>query len=568
MSIKASDAIVSFLIKNNITDVFGYPGGMIAYILDSFKKFENLIKFHLSYHEQGAAFEACSYAIVSGKTGVVFSSSGPGATNLITGIAQAYFDSIPVVFITGQVNTSESSIGMPIKQRGFQEINIVDIVKPITKGSFYIKEKEEINNIFLNAFQLANSGRKGPVLIDFPMNLQRCQLPSFDYSFLEKNNFNVDFLSQCIRDIKNALSSSKRPVIILGNGIKNSPLFSKKRIKELTSWNTPVVCSLPAIDLLPSNQPKNLGMFGTYGKRIANIVLDKADLIISLGARLDIRQVGSNRSDFAPNAKLIRIDIDDTELTYKLHNNDKSYCLDAFSVLSNLDPSWLDKPDWCKIISKIKRMLKEANAEPLEINDVVSKISKHVKKDSILTTDVGQNQIWVAQSFYFQNQTLITSSGLGSMGYSLPAAIGACFACHGSKNIISFNGDGGIQMNIQELGVIARDKLPIKVVIFNNEALGMIRAFQENVFNEYYLTTKESGYSNPDFSFIAKAYNMEYSLFTDLIDYSIFTDKKSRIIEIPMNYPTYAYPKLSFGERNDNQEPYLNKDILSKIRSL
>ena len=567
--IKVSDAIVEILISNGITDAFGYPGGMVIHLMDSFRKYENQIKFRLCYQEQGAAFEACSYALISHKTGIAIATSGPGATNLITGIAQAYFDSIPTIFITGQVNTNESSLGMPIRQRGFQETNIVEIVKPITKATFYVDDPKSIYEVFYKAFQIANEGRKGPVLIDLPMNISRAmidrqQIESVFWDIEEPDN-------NALITIENELRKAKRPVFLIGNGIKNTFSYNIDKIRKKLNCFIPCVCSLPAVDVLPTYQKNNFGMIGAYGNRTANIIVNKADLVVSFGARLDVRQVGGKRENFAPKAKVIRIDIDENELSYKIRQNEIGLKSDAYSLLLGLNLSSFDFRDWFDKCSLIKNIVLKENLDCLPTNDIVSIIGKHIDKNAILTTDVGQNQIWVAQSFPFDSQTVLTSSSLGSMGYSLPAAIGAYYGSQGKKNVISFNGDGGIQMNMQELGVIAREKLPIKIVIFNNEALGMIRVFQEIYFDDYFLTTKKSGFSNPKFDKLAEAYGIDYCCLNNIneqSDLSVFNDDKSRIIEILIKYPTYVYPKLKFGESNDNQLPYISSTILEKIRSL
>lgn len=568
--IKVSDAIVKLLINQNITDVFGYPGGMVIHLMDSFKKYKESINFRLSYHEQGAAFEACSYAQTTGNFGVAFATSGPGATNLLTGIAQAYFDSIPVIFISGQVNTTESANGYNIRQRGFQETNIVDVAKPICKKVFYVDSAEKCIDILKNAIQIATSGRKGPVLIDLPMNIQRELIAEPSY-IIENKSGNQCFENDFAKIIEDELKKSKRPVILLGNGLKNSPYFSIDKIREFSKAKIPFVLSLPAIDLLPTQQGNNFGLIGAYGMRLANIIVNKADLVISLGARLDVRQVGGKRENFAPNAKIIRVDIDKNELNYHIRNNDINICCDAMNIISNMYIHDYQFDEWISICNQVKDIIIIQNIDCLPTNDIVNILSEHIQENSILTTDVGQNQIWVAQAFNFKKQRILTSSSLGSMGYSLPAAIGAYYGCQGKNNIISFNGDGGIQMNIQELGIIAREHLPIKVVIFNNEALGMIRAFQEIYFEGYFMTTKQSGYTNPDFSSIAKAYNMKYYYLEKLdsnTDFSIFNDNSCSIIEIGVKYPTYVYPKLKFGEDNDNQLPYLDEMILDKIRKL
>lgn len=570
--IKVSDAIVEYLIALGITNVFGYPGGMIVHLMDSFNKYNKQISFRMSYHEQGAAFEACAYSQVSRKPGIVLATSGPGATNLVTGIANAYFDSIPLICITGQVNVDESSRGYQIRQRGFQETNVVDLVKPIVKASFYVSSPQECLLFLKKAYHIAISGRKGPVLLDIPMNVQRSMIELSSFSMLIQNLGNVENVGLTTNiNVNELLNSSRRPVIILGNGIKQSSKYEQNVVEELTKKKVPFVLTLPAVDLMQSDKENNLGMIGAYGMRLANIAVNKSDLIISLGARLDIRQVGGIRNRFAPNAKIIRVDIDENELNYQIRDDEVDLRIDVIDFIRLLNKVDFDRVKWLNCCLNIKKILNENNIDKLATNDIVSILSRHINENSLITTDVGQNQMWIAQSFFFKGQKMLTSAGLGSMGYSLPAAIGAYYA-NPNINVVSFNGDGGFQMNIQELGMVSRERLPIKIVIFNNEALGMIRCFQENYFDgHYFLTTKETGYANPHFEFIAKAYGLEYSYIEALDDnsnFSIFNDKIGRIIELGVKYPTYVYPKLKYAEANDNQIPYLPKDLLEKIRGL
>ncbi|MFA6755249.1 MAG: thiamine pyrophosphate-binding protein [Bacilli bacterium] len=566
-NILVSDAIVEFLISRGITDVFGYPGGMVVLLLNSLKKYQSKISFHLSFNEQGAAFEACSWAQVTGKVGVAIATSGPGATNLITGIANAYYDSVPMLLITGQVNTNESSNETNLRQIGFQETPISEIVKKITKSAIYVKNKESLIDNLKKTFLMAISGRKGPVLIDIPMDIQKASIGINEFELkIKKTSFDIDKFTK----LNLMLSKAKRPVIILGNGIKKSSNYSINEVRYFFNDSIPVVLTLPAIDLLPTEEKNNFGLIGAYGNRIGNIILSKADLVISIGSRLDVRQVGGERNKFAPNAKIIRIDIDNNEFDYHIHNDDLCINFDAFESIRYINKNLFNKKEWLSTCFKIKKIIEENSDDCLPTNKIVKDISLLIPENSVITTDVGQNQIWVAQSFNFRNNVFLTSSGFGSMGYSLPAAIGAYYGCCGKKKIICFNGDGGIQMNIQELGMIARDQLPIVVIVFNNEALGMIRVFQEIYFKSSYMTTKDSGFSNPNFEKIAEAYNMQYfykESFTSL-DKSLFEISKPVLIEIGIKYPTYINPKLKFKESNDNQIPYLESDVLSKIRKM
>ena len=499
---KLSDYLVEYLINQGITDVFGYPGGMVTHLMDSFDKKKNQISAHVTYHEQGAAFAACGYAQTKEKPGVAYATSGPGATNLITGICNAYFDSIPVLFITGQVNTTEAKGELNVRQRGFQETDIVSMVKGVTKYSAYVKNPEDIKLHLDNAFSKMLNGRKGPTLLDIPMNILRADIDNFKSKKLmnlNKNNYvNEDLLKNCL---KAGVIQAKRPCLLIGNGVKENK--SLKLLKELASTiNIPIVSSMLAVDALAKNDFRNYyGFIGAYGNRSCNFIVSKCDLLITLGTRLDIRQVGGIRENFAPDAQIIRIDIDEGEIDYKIRENEKRFVLDIFDALETLKKAWpkdQDYTEWINVCNKIKNNLDGLDIR--EPNRYVQRLSEKIPDNRIITTDVGQNQIWIAQSFQIKaNQKLLFSGGHGAMGYSLPASIGAYY---GTKlPVICFTGDGGLQMNIQELQFIAREKLPIKVVVLNNSALGMIRHFQEMYFDDRYVQTlPEGGYTSPDFA--------------------------------------------------------------------
>jgi len=285
---KVSDYIVEFFIKKRIKDVFGYPGGMVTHIMDSLSKYETEISAHICYHEQAAAFAACSYAQTSNNVGVAYASSGPGATNLITGICNAYFDSIPVIFITGQINTFESKADYNIRQRGFQEVNIIDMIKDVTKYAVYIDDADKIAYYLEKAYQIAISNRKGPVLLDIPMDIQRSNIRPLE--ILQYNNEIPKIENKDLSIIKKLLSKAKRPCIILGAALKG---LSKDFVTKFVDYmQLPVVTSMIAMDLLPCEHKLNYGFIGVYGARKANFILAKSDLILSIGSRLDIRQIG------------------------------------------------------------------------------------------------------------------------------------------------------------------------------------------------------------------------------------------------------------------------------------
>ncbi len=566
--IKVSDYIVDFLIEKGVTDVFGYPGGMVTHLMNSFYNRQEQIKAHVNYHEQASAFCACGYAQACGKVGIAYATSGPGATNLVTGICDAYFDSLPTLFITGQVNTFEAKGNMPVRQRGFQETDIVAITERITKYSVYVEKAEDIRYELEKAWHIANEGRKGPVLLDIPSNIQRSMIEPETLRKYISPKMVPGFRDDCEKIIS-LLEESKRPVLLFGAGIKsaNATEAAQALVKK---WKIPVVTSMLAFDI-PDAAQENYGFIGAYGMRSANFIIAKADLIISVGSRLDVRQVGAKRENFAPDAKLVRIDIDAGELQYKVHEDEIDILGDATGILKTLYQYTIDPVKfltWKKICNEIKEKLD--NLDNRHPNEMILEFSKRVPEDRIITTDVGQNQVWIAQSFMVKRgQRVFFSGGHGAMGYSLPAAIGAYYAVR--KPIICFCGDGGIQMNIQELQFVAREKLPIITVILNNNALGMIRHFQEMYFDGIYCqTTKQYGYTTPSFEKLAAAYGIPYIKITDRqdLDKFCYQEQEPQIIEILLDEPTYVFPKLEFGKPNQDQEPLLDRTLYDELMNL
>ena len=565
---KASEAIVQFLIDKQITDVFGYPGGMVTHLMDSFDKYKDKISAHVTYNEQGASFAACGYAQVSLKPGVAYATSGPGATNLITGICNAYFDGIPALFITGQVNTYESGKGLSCRQKGFQETDILGIVNPVTKYCAYIENPEDLLPELKKAYSIALEGRCGPVVLDIPMNIQRSEIEYSIDDIPEQDIQESD--EEKMKAIIQLIKAAHKPCLLAGAGIRqsgSSALF-KKMMEEI---HIPVVTSMIAIDALPSDHPLKYGFIGAYGDRTANFIVDKCDLLITLGSRLDIRQTGVNQENFAPYAKLIRIDIDPLECTNKIKTDEIDIHMDlnqAIPLFHQLLKENLKacKP-WINTCNQIKQELLEIDAQLP--NQIVQQLSKELPEDLIITTDVGQNQVWISQSFYVkENQRILYSGGHGAMGYSLPAAIGAYYAL--KKPVLSFNGDGGFQMNIQELQFISKQKLPIKIVVFNNHALGMIRHFQEMYFDSRYTQTLSAGgYFNCDLKKIAEAYDIPYMQYEMGESINTCIDQEGPyLIEVVLPEETYVIPKSAVGKPNTDQEPPLDRDLYRKLMNL
>lgn len=569
---KVTDYIVEFLIEKGITQAFGYPGGSAANLIDSLYKYKDKISSHVVYHEQAAAFAACGYAQTSGKAGVAYAIGGPGATNLITGIGHAYFDSIPLICLTGNVNTYESSKDMKVRQRAFQECEIVSVVKPLTKYSAYVEKAEDIRYHLEKAYHMAMEGRRGPVLLDLPMNITRTYIDTDSLRGYEPETCNRESpVEEFGEKLQTLLRKSKYPCLILGNGIKRKELQSlaKRAVEHL---NIPYMTSMISFDVL-GNHPLFFGFLGASGKRYANFIAAKSDLIISVGSRLDIRQVGINRANFAPDADIIRVDIDEGELEYKLHEDEYGFCMDAEDALRIMGSLSLEKDysHWLSICNTIREKL--AAFDMYMPNILMRDISKLVQGNTIVTTDVGQNQVWTAQWFEIKNdQRVLFSGGMGSMGHALPAAIGAHFGS-GGRTAVAICGDGGMQMNIQELQFIARDQLPVKIIVFNNNALGMIRHFQETYFDgRYFQTRPEGGFSSPSFSRIAEAYGIRGMEINSIEEIErcrdLLSDDAPALIEIKISGNTYEYPKLKFGNPNQDQEPAMDRELFEELMNL
>lgn len=569
--IKVTDYIISFLIEKGVTDLFGYPGGVICHLMDSALKMEDKINNRGTYHEQGAAFAACGYAQSTGKMGVAYATSGPGATNLITGIANAYFDSIPVLFITGQVDTYAAKGESGIRQRGFQETDIVSMTSCVTKYCVNVDSPEKIKYCMEKAYWSAMEGNPGPVVIDIPADVQRAEVDLETLEGYMPEDDKADEAKKAIEAVEKEIEKAERPCLLIGNGAKLSG--QKENVRKLAeTLGIPAVFSMPAFDILPYDHPLNFGFIGANGQRYANFVLGKSDLVICIGSRLDLKQVGNNRAQFCEKASLIRIDIDAETLLYKVHKDEIGIRADLHKVI----PAWIERTktrkydyaDWCQICRKIKERL--AGIDDQIYNRIIERIGMCIPEDAKITLDVGQSQLWAVQSLRIkEKQDVYMSGGHGAMGYSLPAAIGVYYGS--KKQVVCFNGDGGIQMNLQELQFIKREKLPIKIVIINNYALGMIRGFQEANFEKRYsYTTKESGYIAPDFEKLAYAYDLPYSKIVSEEEANQFSFRSdgAEIIEISLPMETTLVPNFGRNGLIQDQRPYIDRELFDELMEL
>lgn len=558
---KLSDILIKEIYKSTGTNkFFGYIGGMVAHIVDSIYNSKD-VELVNTINEQGAGFAAEGYARTTGKIGIAVATSGPGATNLVTPIANSFFDSTPVLFITGQVNTYEYQ-KYDIKQCGFQETNIVDIVKPITKYSTTVKNAKDLKYELQKAIHIATTGRKGPVLLDIPMDIQRADVDEKDL----KNFIPEQIYLENMKFDKELFEKSKKPLILLGNGVILSNAKSELR-KFITNTQIPVVESLLGVDSVEYDYKYNLGMIGTYGNRYGNLALYDCDLLLVLGSRLDIRQTGA-KIDFMSNKTIIHVDIDEKELNCPKFNKIKikSDIKEFLKYINNQDFN-LNIKNWQDKVLKFKETFSDENNAYKLPNIILSEIFKNLNCDDVIIADVGQNQVWSGQSAKIvKNQRMFSSGGHGCMGFALPAGIGATFS---GKRAIVITGDGGLQMNIQELEIIKRRNLPVKIVVMNNKSLGMVRTFQELYFDKRYASTVED-YSAPDFVKVANAYGISaVAINSDYFDIEkinkYLKDNNPVLINIILPQETQVEPRIQFGNSIENAHPLVSPDLLKGL---
>lgn len=498
--LSGADILVKTLIEQGCKTVFGYPGGQILNVYDSLYTHQNEITHILTAHEQGAVHAADGYARTTGKVGVVISTSGPGATNLVTGIATAYLDSIPLVAICGNVSTEQ------IGSDSFQEIDITGVTLPITKHNYFVSDVADLADTVREAFRLASSGRPGPVLIDVPKDVQTAKC---DYETQSVTKKEVTLAAKKIRieEAANHINASKRPYIYFGGGLIASNAQSEM-LELAEKIDAPIGCSLMGISAIPTDHPRFLGMQGMHGHFASSMVMHKADLIISLGVRFNDRVTG-NREKFATGAKIIHIDIDGSELSKSvnevcglrgdikltlqellplLNKSKKSYWMTKINELKIEEDSYLDKRDG------------------LTPRNAILTLNKHLSENTAVCTDVGQHQMWSAQNLRFESpRRFLSSGGLGTMGFGFGAAIGAAFGT-GERSVL-VTGDGSFGMNLNELATAVKYNIPIVILIMNNGVLGMVRQWQTLFYNKHYSNTVLE--RKTDFTALAKAFGAD-----------------------------------------------------------
>ncbi len=500
-----ADLLIELLVEAEVDTIFGYPGGAVLPIYDAIYRSNAPFKHVLSRHEQGSIFAAEGYARVTGKPGVVLATSGPGATNLITGITDAMMDSLPLVIFTGQV--ANHVIGTD----AFQESDVLGITTPITKYNYQVKNIADLPRVVNEAFHIATTGRPGPVVIDIPKNISEA---------LPTDTFETDFFLPGyqpttkpnplqITKLSEALSKSKKPVVLAGAGILFSGATDELQA-FVEKYELPVVNTLLGLGSFPGSNPLSLGMGGMHGSYTANMALYECDLLINIGARFDDRLTG-NLKHFAPHAKVAHIDIDPAEIGKNVPT-EIPVVADAKKALQALLKKNINRPnhqEWKAHLEKNKQqypLWNERSDEAISPQSLIKKIHEYTNGEAIVTTDVGQHQMWAAQYYTLDKpNNWATSGGLGSMGFGFPAAIGAQLG-RPDELVISICGDGGFQMNMQELMLLKKYNLPVKVIILNNSALGMVRQWQESFYDERYSESLLD--ANPDFVKLAESFGV------------------------------------------------------------
>lgn len=562
-----SEYIAEFLARVGADRVCVLTGGACAFMIDAVARHPKL-EYTCFQHEQSAAMAADAIWRVGRKVGVTMATSGPGATNLITGIASSYFDSIPTLHITGQVNQREGTAyhGADVRQSGFQETKIVDIVRPITKYAVMVKSAEDLVRELPKAYAIATSGRKGPVLIDVPMDIQQIEMGDDVVTKFPLTKISTDDVSTASSALAKTLAKASRPIVLFGAGVGLADVED-----ALSDWlaktKIPFVASWGGLTFFDHDHPGFMGQIGVYGNRGANFALQNADTVVVFGSRLDNRQRSGNSKNFAKDATVHVFDVDVEELRKYKNDGYQASHIDFSAlpaILSEAAAPALHS-DWSNYTAEMKARYfgKEISSSALRLNtlspyDVIRRINEIIKKDAIVVADTGACVCWVHQAFKVKEQTLFTSGGNSPMGYALPAAIGAKLTTP-DRQVISFNGDGGFQLNIQELQTLKHENLDIAVIVMNNGSYGIIKQFQDSYLGSRYSASRD-GYSVPDFGKIADGYGLRYARIErlDQITPELFNNG-AILIDVVLSEHTLIEPKLEMGRPINDQFPYVSE---------
>jgi acetolactate synthase I/II/III large subunit len=580
---KVSDIVAEVLVEEKVSHVFAISGGASLHLIHSLADNGN-IKYICNHNEQASAMAADGYSRVSGNIGVSVATSGPGATNLITGICCSYYDSVPALFITGQVSTTRMKGDTGVRQIGFQETPIVDIVKSITKYAYTINHPSEIKFQIQKALYIAKSGRSGPVLIDIPDDLQReyvdsSQLENFQPDIEEAR----DKLTDSILSVLSMIGSSKRPVIIAGWGVHLSKT-QNDFIKFAEDLNLPIALTWGAADLVSFEHELYIGTFGTHGNRHANFAVQNADLIISLGSRLDTKSTGSPVNTFARNAKKIMVEIDINELNkfqkfdlkfdLLIHSDLKDFFEEVQKInilkFSNKYEDWVNQiKQWEETFNSFDDR-KNLSTKQVNPYNFVDRISSNLKENSKVFIDTGCAIAWFMQSIRAPETVRVFHDfNNTAMGWALPASIGGYYADLGQKPIITIVGDGGFMMTSYELATAMHNNIPLKIFIMNNQGYSMIQQTQEQwLDSNYYASSKQGGISFPDFQKLSKAYNFKYFELKDDSDLNlieeIFAYPKALICNVFIDNDFRVTPQIKFGRPNEDMGPLLPREVFKE----
>lgn len=545
MKLSGAQILIEELINQGVDTVFGYPGGAVLNIYDELYKNSHRVKNVITAHEQGAAHAADGYARVSGKTGVVIATSGPGATNLITGIANAYLDSVPMVAITG--NVAVSLLG----KDSFQEVDIMSITQAVVKHNFVVRDVCDLEKTLKEAFIIAGSGRKGPVLVDIPKNVQLAEC--------EYNNSKVTIDNPHTRPENNfdaalhAISQSKKPYIYCGGGVVAAGAGAEV-LALSRRLNAPVGLSMMGLTAIPSSYELNLGMCGMHGRYCASKAQSEADLMIAVGVRFSDRATG-NVTEYTKNCTVIHIDIDEAEIGKNVYSK-IGLCGDVKEVLAELlkKVKPFKNDAWLSDINKFKAACTDKQDAGFTPKNIISALNARAGADTVIATDVGQHQMWTMQYYKFERpRTLLTSGGLGTMGYGLGAAIGGCLA-NNKKQTVLFTGDGSFGMNLNELAAAVSEKLPVVIIIMNNGVLGMVRQWQSMFYGKRYSkTTLERA---TDFPALARAFGAQGFRATNLAELNAALDAvqpgSPAVIDCHINMDERVLPMIPPGDSIKN----------------
>lgn len=565
---KLSDYVARYLKDLGIGCVFGYQGGNIAHVIDSIEKTEG-IQFVTSYNEQGAAFAACGYAYASEGIGAAAASSGPGAINLISGIANAYYDSIPCIFITGNVSLESMKKCPDIRQEAFQENDIVTMVRQVVKYAVTVEKPERIKYHLDKAAFLAQNGRPGPVLLDLPHNVQRAEiepakLPGYAPQTAASNGIAPDQIKAALSCLRKAC----RPLIIAGGGAANRNTRAALE-KFLCKWPIPTVSTLRGMDVLSHESKCFCGFAGAYGNRHANLAVKYSDVILVLGARLDERLIAvKDKANFEKKI-VVHVDVDEHELGHILTEEISIHgaAEDFLTLAAELTGTEPDSSQWLHTVKQWSRRYPSVGLNGMSrVHDIVRTFTKGAPEDALFCVDIGICQMCAAQSASLgKNQRMLTSAGHGAMGFALPAAIGCAYGAK-PASVMCFVGDGAFHMNIQEMLMLSRDGLPVHVVLFNNECLGMIRDYQEKVFSSRFSATVRE-FQGIDYKALAAAYGADYVQVRTIAQAEaacrVFSAERPSLIEVVLDEDTNAFPML--GDDMFHQKPPLTSEELETI---